>query len=97
MNGSKYVHIDKKTHLLHLFVSDLTFKVTDHFHESFFLFLKKMNYSKVVSDLRQTFGSGRTRDIEWRVNQLKSLYKFYDDNSDLFAEAIKKDLRETFY
>ena len=52
-----------------------------------------MNYSKTVSDLRQTFFSGRTRDLEWRVRQLKSLLKFYEDNSDLFVEAISKDLR----
>ena len=48
-----------------------------------------MSFSKTVSDLRQTFLSGRTRDVEWRVKQLKSLLKFYDDNADLFADAIK--------
>jgi hypothetical protein len=31
----------------------------------------------------------RTRDVEWRVRQLKSLLKFYDDNSDLFVDAIR--------
>jgi aldehyde dehydrogenase (NAD+) len=53
-----------------------------------------MSFSKVVSDLRQTFGSGRTRDVEWRVRQLTNLLKFYEENSDLFVEAIKKDLRK---
>ena len=53
-----------------------------------------MSFSKVVTDLRQTFTSGRTRDVEWRVRQLKNLLKFYEENSDLFVEAIGKDLRK---
>lgn len=48
-----------------------------------------MDFSKVVGDLRQTFLSGRTRDVEWRVRQLKSLLKFYDDNAELFVDAIR--------
>ena len=53
----------------------------------------KMSFSKTVSNLRETFFSGKTRDLEWRIAQLKSLLRFYEENSDLFVEAIQKDLR----
>jgi hypothetical protein len=53
----------------------------------FFRAAEKMSFSKVVSNLRSTFLTGRTRDIEWRVRQLNALLKFYDDNADLFVEV----------
>lgn len=50
------------------------------------------NISQAVSDLRRSFNAGKTRDVEFRRSQLKSLMKMYDENMDAFASALKMDL-----
>ena len=45
-----------------------------------------------VARLRQTFASGRTRDIEWRRRQLLQLQKLMEDNEDAIAAALAEDL-----
>jgi len=49
---------------------------------------------KVVTSARATFMEGRSRPLEWRVTQLQALLRCYDENEDLFAEALAKDLRK---
>ncbi|OBH40229.1 aldehyde dehydrogenase family protein [Mycobacterium mantenii] len=45
-----------------------------------------------VARLRQTFATGRTRDVEWRKRQLLQLVKMMDDNEGAIMEALDKDL-----
>lgn len=45
-----------------------------------------------VARLRQTFATGRTRDIEWRRRQLLQLVKLMAENEDAIVAALAKDL-----
>ena len=45
-----------------------------------------------VARLRQTFATGRTRDIEWRKRQLLQLQKLMEENEDAIAAALAEDL-----
>src|ERR1700760_4298407 len=45
-----------------------------------------------VARLRQTFATGRTRDIEWRKQQLLQLAKLMEENEDAIAKALAEDL-----
>jgi aldehyde dehydrogenase (NAD+) len=45
-----------------------------------------------VARLRQTFDSGKTRPIEWRLAQLGEIERAMRDHESDFAEALKKDL-----
>ena len=45
-----------------------------------------------VARLRQTFDSGKTRPIEWRLAQLGEIERAMRDHEIDFAEALKKDL-----
>ncbi|KAE9603929.1 putative aldehyde dehydrogenase (NAD(+)) [Lupinus albus] len=48
--------------------------------------------SLLVKDLRESFGSGRTRSYEWRVSQVKALLKMVVDNEQQIIDAICSDL-----
>lgn len=50
------------------------------------------NYEEIVSSLRTSFNRGRTRNIEWRINQLKNLMRMMEENEDAFLAALKLDL-----
>ncbi|OBA61313.1 aldehyde dehydrogenase [Mycobacterium sp. 1100029.7] len=45
-----------------------------------------------VARLRQTFATGRTRNIEWRKRQLLQLAKLMEENEDAIAAALAEDL-----
>jgi aldehyde dehydrogenase (NAD+) len=45
-----------------------------------------------VARLRQTFATGRTRDLEWRKQQLLQLAKLMEENEDAIAKALAEDL-----
>jgi aldehyde dehydrogenase (NAD+) len=45
-----------------------------------------------VARLRQTFATGRTRDIEWRKGQLLQLQKLMEENEAAIAAALADDL-----
>jgi aldehyde dehydrogenase (NAD+) len=45
-----------------------------------------------VARLRQTFATGRTRDIEWRKQQLLQLQKLMEENEAAIADALAEDL-----
>ena len=53
-----------------------------------------MEYKALVSSARKTFNTGRTKDVKFRVKQLKGLVQMYKENEALFLEALKKDLRK---
>ena len=45
-----------------------------------------------VARLRQTFATGRTRNVEWRKRQLLQLQKLMDENEAQIAAALAEDL-----
>ncbi|HEX7375128.1 MAG TPA: aldehyde dehydrogenase family protein [Steroidobacteraceae bacterium] len=45
-----------------------------------------------LARLRQTFDSGKTRPIEWRLHQLAEIDRMLRDHEADFAEALKADL-----
>ncbi|CAG9860433.1 unnamed protein product [Phyllotreta striolata] len=50
------------------------------------------NPEEVVSQLRNTFNSGRTKPVEYRIQQLKELHRLLDENSSEIWQAMKQDL-----
>ncbi|MDT5138951.1 MAG: aldehyde dehydrogenase [Mycobacterium sp.] len=48
--------------------------------------------AQTVARLRQTFATGRTRDIQWRKNQLLQLAKLVEENEPAIAAALAEDL-----
>lgn len=48
------------------------------------------NYSQLLSDVRKAYGSGRTRDVEWRVKQLESFMRMLDENREVWVDALYK-------
>ena len=54
----------------------------------------KSKYSDSLSKLRQSFASGKTKDIGFRKNQLKSLLRFVSENESLIVSALNEDLRK---
>ncbi|XAR57948.1 Aldehyde dehydrogenase (NAD(+)) [Bertholletia excelsa] len=45
-----------------------------------------------LTELRQTFTSGRTRDVAWRKAQLRAILKLIDDNEAKINLALHQDL-----
>ena len=45
-----------------------------------------------VARLRQTFATGRTRDIEWRKRQLRAMERLMIENEAVIADALEQDL-----
>jgi aldehyde dehydrogenase (NAD+) len=45
-----------------------------------------------VAQLRATFRSGRTRPVEWRIEQLRALIRLVEERETEFAAALEKDL-----
>ena len=49
-------------------------------------------------DLKLAFKTGKTRHIDWRINQLKSLKKGLEEMKMEICDAIEQDLgRDNFY
>lgn len=48
--------------------------------------------AELVEELREAFGSGKTRSLQWRESQLKSLLKMTSENEQAIADALKSDL-----
>lgn len=53
-------------------------------------------YGKLVEDLRATFKSGTTKSREYRLQQLKSLKKLYEEGETELVNALKEDLGKPF-
>jgi len=51
-----------------------------------------VDISAVVARLRQTFATGRTRDVAWRKQQLLALEKMVTENEPAIAAALEQDL-----
>lgn len=50
-----------------------------------------------VDRLRKTFWTAKTRDVQFRIRQLRKLYWAIEDNKELIVEACKKDLGKGFF
>lgn len=48
----------------------------------------------MVSELRRTFSTGKTRSYEWRVAQLKSIAKMVNERETEIVEALRSDLNK---
>ncbi len=51
-----------------------------------------VDIAATVARVRQTFGTGRTRDIEWRKQQLLQLQKLMEENEAAITAALAEDL-----
>lgn len=47
-----------------------------------------------VKKLRDTYRTGRTKDVEFRREQLRNLLRLMDENEEEILEAVHKDLRK---
>ncbi|CAF0739540.1 unnamed protein product [Didymodactylos carnosus] len=45
----------------------------------------------LLTGLRTTFNSGKTKSLKWRKQQLERLLKLFDEQKHLFADAAKED------
>jgi aldehyde dehydrogenase (NAD+) len=48
--------------------------------------------SALVTALRETFASRRTRDLDWRIRQLSGIERLLDEREDEIVEALAEDL-----
>lgn len=46
----------------------------------------------VVADLRSVFATGRTRELSWRIEQLRGIERLCDERESEIVEALAKDL-----
>jgi aldehyde dehydrogenase (NAD+) len=52
----------------------------------------KPSVGKLLARLRETFDSGKTRELSWRRSQLHALSRLMEENEDRLIEAMKIDL-----
>jgi len=52
------------------------------------------DFKTLVNDVRTTFETGRTRDVEWRKSQLRACEKMLTEHEATFIEALKQDLNK---
>ncbi|PVU89081.1 hypothetical protein BB559_005247 [Furculomyces boomerangus] len=50
---------------------------------------------KIVEDLRASFATGITRNVEFRKQQLMKLFDMINDNKEILADCLKADLNMT--
>ncbi len=51
-----------------------------------------MTSPAVVRRLRETFKTGRTKDLAWRKQQLEAMERLVTENEDAIAAALEQDL-----
>ena len=49
---------------------------------------------QLVSDLRKVYGSGRTRSVEWRKQQIRGLVRIFEEEEEALCDALYKDLHK---
>jgi beta-apo-4'-carotenal oxygenase len=52
---------------------------------------------KIVAQVRDSFFTKRTRDVEFRIQQLRKLYWGLEDNKEILLEACQKDLHKPVF
>ncbi|KAK5081751.1 Hexadecenal dehydrogenase [Lithohypha guttulata] len=53
--------------------------------------------NSTVERIRQTFWTAKTRNVQFRIKQLRKLYWAIEDNKQLILDACKKDLGKGFF
>lgn len=53
-----------------------------------------MSNEEVLNKVRNAYSSGKTRNVDFRVRQLRSLLRMYEENEVELTEALYKDLRK---
>ncbi|MCV7412378.1 aldehyde dehydrogenase [Mycobacterium florentinum] len=54
--------------------------------------LETTNSASVLAEVRRVFGSGRTRGLEWRLQQLRGIERFVAEREPDIATALAEDL-----
>jgi aldehyde dehydrogenase (NAD+) len=54
--------------------------------------IEKTGSSSVLTDLRRVFATGRTRPLEWRLEQLRGIERLVDEREADIAAALAADL-----
>jgi aldehyde dehydrogenase (NAD+) len=54
--------------------------------------VQKIGSAGVLTELRQVFASGRTRALEWRLQQLRGIVRFVGERESEIAAALAEDL-----
>ena len=52
-------------------------------------------YTQAVAIARAAYSTGRTKDVNFRVKQLKQLLRMYEENIDEILQALRKDMRKS--
>lgn len=52
------------------------------------------NPEEIVKHLRNTFDSGKTRSLDYRMKQLKAMGRLLEENKEPIIEALEKDLHK---
>ncbi|KAJ3646381.1 hypothetical protein Zmor_023971 [Zophobas morio] len=52
------------------------------------------NHSELVATLRNSYSSGVTKNVTFRLNQLKALLRLYEENASQIVAAVAQDLRK---
>ena len=55
------------------------------------------NVKKIVEKQRAYFKTGITKDVNWRIKQIKKLVDLIGKNESKINEALKKDLNKPAY
>jgi aldehyde dehydrogenase (NAD+) len=55
--------------------------------------MSEPDYTSLVAGQRAYFLAGKTRPLEWRVEQLKALKAMFEENREELFEALRHDLR----
>lgn len=50
--------------------------------------------NQIIKEVKETFKTGRTKDVKFRKQQLKNLLKLVEDNKDVICDALKADLNK---
>ncbi|XP_043671776.1 aldehyde dehydrogenase, dimeric NADP-preferring isoform X2 [Vespula pensylvanica] len=54
-----------------------------------------VNYADIVQSTRDTFFSGKTRPLEWRIKQLKQMLRMLEECTPEIISALASDLRRS--
>lgn len=49
------------------------------------------NIPNIFRELRETFGTGKTKSIAWRKRQIEQLFKMCEEQKEVFASAANAD------
>lgn len=51
------------------------------------------SFGDVLQQMRNTFKSGKTKDVKFRRRQLEAMMRMYEECEEQMIEALEKDLR----